>query len=1036
MTVWLRTAILAIVLACTPGHIVTSTAAAPRIPASVDLHTVPAGVAANPLQNHAREAVKLPVAFEKNDGQFAESLAFSVRTPNGRVGITRGGAVTLSAPRVAGSAEHHFTPFHLHGASSADAVGLDQLPTHVRYVHGSNPALWRQDAHLYHRLQLRNVYPAIDWEWGLDGEAVEYQFVVRAGGDPGRIALAFDRADRLHLVNGNLVVERGSDAVEHRRPRAYQDIDGMRRDVPVSWRIEGHRGRFTLGAYDRALPLIIDPVLAWSAYVGGSGAEEGSDVATDTDGSIFVSGATTDTEDAFIAKLNPSGALAYITYFGGTATEFAPRIAVQAGRVYFAGATYSNDFPVLAAFQTRSGGGSDGYAGSLRSDGGLVFSTYVGGSAIDALQAIVAANDGTLWISGVTFSANWPIASPLQSSFAGQSDGVLVHLSSSGQLLMSSFVGDGNCQGAHALALAPDGAIYMGGSFAFVQVVFGREECVSTSIGWLVKVAPGGGSIAWERLVDGTDDVGGLVAPGADSIWAVGRTTSTGMPTGPDAYDATCGMDGACDGTSDGFLSIRDSDGFQTYGTYLGGAGQDEANAIALDDADQVWVAGSTNSSDWPTSRTSDFDAFVLRLSATSHVINYTKLIGGEANDTAWGVAANSQGAYVAGSTRSEVLPGQLGSRRGFSDAFVTQIASLARTVFIDHPAAGSSVLPDVAIDGWALDDRSLTGTGIDTIHMWAFPMDQPTTPVFLGVAQYGLARPDVGAAFGSRFSPSGYRLTASLPRFGRYLIGVYGRSTTTGTFEAVRTVTVDVADTARTTIDMPAPGATVSSPLVISGWALNTASTANTGIDGVDVWAFPAGGGPGVFVGAAFYGEDRGDVAAAFGPQFRFSGFHVTTSHLWAGSYTLAAYPHFAGTARYGAPAVHGIHLSPGPMVLVDQPVGSTTIDRPFTISGWALDRGAPAGTGIDQVLVYANRLDSSGGTGTVAFLGVAEYARARPDVSNALGGQFVNCGFRLPVSGLSPGFYRFGIYAHSPRAAAGTFPYFETWTGIIEVR
>ena len=167
----------------------------------------------------------------------------------------------------------------------------------------------------------------------------------------------------------------------------------------------------------------------------------------------------------------------------------------------------------------------------------MVFSTYVGGSAIDALQAIVTANDGTLWISGVTFSANWPIASPLQSSFAGQSDGVLVHLSSSGQLLMSSFVGDGNCQGAHALALAPDGAIYMGGSFAFVQVVFGREECVSTSIGWLVKVAPGGGSIAWERLVDGTDDVGGLVAPGADSIWAVGRTTSTGMPTGPDAYE-------------------------------------------------------------------------------------------------------------------------------------------------------------------------------------------------------------------------------------------------------------------------------------------------------------------------------------------------------------------------------------------------------------------------------------------------------------------------------------------------------------------
>jgi hypothetical protein len=1035
MTVWLRTLVLAIVFACAPGHIVTSTAAARRAPSIADLHTVPAGIGANLLQEHGKGAVRLPVAFEKNDGQFTGSLAFSVRTSNGRVDITRGGAVTVSAPRV-GAGEHHFTPFHLHGASRAEAVGLDQLPTNVRYVHGSNPALWRQDVHLYQRLQLRNVYPAVDWEWGVDGGAVEYQFVVRAGGDPGRIALAFDDADRLRLVNGNLVVERGPDSVEHRRPRAYQEVDGIRRDVPVSWRIEGHRGRFALGAYDRALPLIIDPVLAWSAYVGGSGSEEGSDVATDTDGSIFVSGATTDTEEAFIAKLDPSGALAYITYFGGTTTDFAPTIAVHGGLVYFAGTTYSNDFPMVAPFQPQFGGNTDGYAGALRSDGGVAFSTYLGGSSLDSLNGILAAGDGTIWITGVTYSDNWPTASAFQPSPGGQTDAVLVHLSSSGQLLMSSFIGGDYCEAGNALAMTPDGTIYVGGSRSYTHLVSGRPQCVSTPIGWLAKISPGAGSIVWSRLLDGTDVVAGLAAQRDDRVWAVGGTSSPGMPTGPGAYDDTCGSDGACNGTSDAFLSIRDADGFQIYGTYLGGSGADGAGAIAIDSADEVWVAGVTASSDWPTARTSDLDAFVVRLSATSHAVDYTALIGGEADDTAAAVAVGPQGAYVAGSTRSGTLPGQLGSRRGFSDAFVTHIASLARTVFIDHPAAGSSVLPDVAIDGWALDDRSLTGTGIDTIHMWAFPMDQPTTPVFLGVAQYGLARPDVGAAFGSRFSPSGYRLTASLPRFGRYLIGVYGRSTTTGTFEAVRTVTVDVADTARTTIDMPAPGATASSPLVISGWALNTASTANTGIDGVDVWAFPAGGGPGVFVGAAFYGEDRGDVAAAFGPQFRFSGFHVTTSHLWAGSYTLAAYPHFVGTARYGAPAVRGIQLDAGPMVLVDQPVGSTTIDRPFTISGWALDRRASAGTGIDQVLVYANRLDSSGGTGTVAFLGVAEYARPRPDVSNALGGHFVNCGYRLPVSGLSPGFYRFGVYAHSPQAGPGTFPYFETWTGIIEVR
>src|SRR4051794_5862364 len=144
MTVWLRTVVLAIFFACTPGHILTSTSAAPRAPTIADLPTLPADIGTNPLKEHGK-AVRLPVAFEKNDGQFPGSLAFSVRTSNGRVGITRGGAVTVTAPRVAGSGEHHFTPFHLHGASSAVAVGLDQLPTHVRYMRGSNPALWVQD---------------------------------------------------------------------------------------------------------------------------------------------------------------------------------------------------------------------------------------------------------------------------------------------------------------------------------------------------------------------------------------------------------------------------------------------------------------------------------------------------------------------------------------------------------------------------------------------------------------------------------------------------------------------------------------------------------------------------------------------------------------------------------------------------------------------------------------------------------------------------------------------------------------------------
>jgi hypothetical protein len=140
----------------------------------------------------------------------------------------------------------------------------------------------------------------------------------------------------------------------------------------------------------------------------------------------------------------------------------------------------------------------------------------------------------------------------------------------------------------------------------------------------------------------------------------------------------------------------------------------------------------------------------------------------------------------------------------------------------------------------------------------------------------------------------------------------------------------------------------------------------------------------PSYFLGVAQYGLARPDVAAAFG-------------------------------ARYES---------------------SSVVDQPLTIAGWALDRSATSGTGIDHVLVYANRLpDAESAVGTMTFVGAAEYGLPRPAIANAFGPQFVNSGFRLTVSGLAPGFYRFAVYAHNVNAPSGVFPYFETWTGILTV-
>lgn len=936
--------------------------------------------------------IRVPPAFEQNRGQFGNTVAYLARVGSRSISISTDGVVT-SGVSASGAGSGGATTLHLVGARRVAPAGTERAPGRVRYVVGSQSAQWIDDVSLYRQVRLGEVYPGIDWEWHVNDGSIEYDFVVRPGADPRRIALAFAPAASLRVVHGSLMVTAGTEVTEHRRPVAYQTIAGRRRDIAAAWRIRGSQARFALGAYDRRFPLTIDPVLAWSTFVPTS-LGQASDVAVAADGSIFVAGGTTtyfnpaatSREDVFVEKLTSGGDLVYITYFGGSGTDYGPKIAVSGGLLYFAGATASSDFPMVAAAQPRFGGGLDGYAGALRVDGGFAFSTYLGGSSADHLDGVAAAPDGTAWMTGTTSSSDWPTVSAAadqQSLF--EHSAVIVHMSPAGQIMASAFSGN-ICSYGHSVAVTADGNVYLAGSGSFVNSFGPTRSCESITTGRLSKYSFDGHRQRWSAALAGTRDAIGVGVTPDGSVWVTGSTDSPSMPTTADAADRTCGSDGVCNFVKDVYVQAVDSDGRLTYSTYLGGAGYDSASALTVDLRGQVWAVGTTNSTDWPGPGNGAADVFIVRFDGASHVVNYQTRFGLADNETPYGVVTNAAGAYIAGATNSPMLPAQRGGRPPSAAGFVAHFASLAEAVFIDHPADNGRVLPEFVIDGWAIDDLSATGTGIDAVHVWAFSLDDPATaPWFLGVAEYGRPRADVGNAFGDRYTASGYRLAASLPGFGRHLIGVYGRSTTSGQFRAVRTVTVNAVDFARVTIDAPASGAQVTSPLTVAGWALNpeTPPSGGTGIDGIDVWAFPQAGGSAVFVGAAQYGVDRQDVATQYGPQFRYSGYRLTTSHLWAGDYTLAAYPHYAGTARYGAPAVSLIHLAAGPMVWVDQPAGSTTIGQPFTVSGWALDRRVSGGTGIDQVLVYARRLRD----GTYVYLGAAQSGQPRPDVGSALG-------------------------------------------------
>jgi hypothetical protein len=224
----------------------------------------------------------------------------------------------------------------------------------------------------------------------------------------------------------------------------------------------------------------------------------------------------------------------------------------------------------------------------------------------------------------------------------------------------------------------------------------------------------------------------------------------------------------------------------------------------------------------------------------------------------------------------------------------------------VDTPFMGATVQTSFSISGWAIDRGAASGTGVDALHVWAFPRGSGAG-IFVGMPAYGSGRTDIASALGGQFAGSGFSMSATLPP-GEYDLLVYMHSTVTGTFNRVigHTITVAPPTLPATFMDQPLNQSTRSRavPLTISGWAIDRGAAAGTGVTDIHVWAFPAGGfGPGRFVGVATYGTPRADVAAAFGSaRFAASGYTLTVpAHtLPAGTYLLVAFGNSTVTGAF----------------------------------------------------------------------------------------------------------------------------------------
>jgi len=369
--------------------------------------------------------------------------------------------------------------------SSTRVVGLDQRPGKSNYFVGNDPQKWRTDVPTYAKVKCPGVYPGIDAVYYGNQEQLEYDFVVAPGADPKAIQLVVEtgnskienrkskpetgqskiqnRKSKIRVdANGELVLETGGGEVRLRRPLAYQTGRDGKRWVQARYALRGeNRIGFAVGQYDRRRQLVIDPVLSYATYLGGTGGDVAYGIAVDGSGDAYVTGSTASSNfpvasaeqtayagggDVFVTKLNPTGsAPVYSTYLGGSGPDVGSGIVVDSsGAAYVVGTTSSTNFPTTTnAYQSAYAGNGDAFILKLSPTGSaLVYSSYLGGTGADFGQAIAVDSSGNAYVAGSTGSTDFPTVNPLQVGNVGSSDAFVTKINPSGTgLVYSTYLG-------------------------------------------------------------------------------------------------------------------------------------------------------------------------------------------------------------------------------------------------------------------------------------------------------------------------------------------------------------------------------------------------------------------------------------------------------------------------------------------------------------------------------------------------------------------------------------------------------------------
>jgi hypothetical protein len=597
------------------------------------------------------------------------------------------------------------------GANNVTPIGQKYLGWNSNYFHGNDSSRWVTEVPNYEEVYFKNLYNGIDLVYYNNKYGLKYDFIIHPGADYNQIRIRYTGIEGLEKDNNeNLIIKTELYNLIDNKPYLYQIDNGEHKTVKGKYIIfNNYEYGFDITQnYNMNCILVVDPLIEYSTYIGGSTNNIGRKIAVDKNGNTYITGDTTSIDfpttigaynttlgggpyDAFIFKLNHnSSKLMYSTFLGGTKSDAGKGIRVDSiGNVIVTGYTASSDFPnTTGAYDTSQNGDIDCFVAKLNPNGSsLIYSTYIGGSNSDYCRDLAIDSLGNAYVTGQTKSTNFPIVNGYDTSHNGNNDLFIFKLNQTGSSInYSTFMGGGGWDAGYKIDVDKYGNAYVAGltfssnfpttSGAYDTSFNGDQDII------VLKLNHNGSKLNYSTFVGGSllDHGYGITVDDLGEAIVIGITGSSNFPSTLGAYSSKL------NGTSDAVVFRLNKTGASlNFSTFIGGSYWDTGHTIDIDSVGNLHISGTTGSTDFPISSdayynyNNDTEGFYVNLSSNGSIIQYSTYVGGIDVDAPYDIEIDdNDNIYITGWTYSSdfpITPGVFNSSFVFGHIFIMKFS-------------------------------------------------------------------------------------------------------------------------------------------------------------------------------------------------------------------------------------------------------------------------------------------------------------------------------------------------------------------------